>query len=234
MCVTTVDEAVDAVAAGADRLELCAALEVGGVTPSPGTFLDVRAAVAVPVVVLVRPRPGGFVYSVCEWATVRRDADWFLARWADGIVGGALERSGGLHHDYCRELVHAAGGRAVLHRAFDFLPNLADGLSAAIDLGFARVLTSGGAFTAESGAGVIAELWRQASGRIEVLPGGGVTPANVARLIAATGCDQVHGSFRTPVTGRRHVLAERMGDAATLDPYAVAAVRAELDRLTAR
>jgi copper homeostasis protein len=231
VCVTTADEAVSAVAAGANRLELCAALEVGGVTPSPATFLEVRSVVTVPVCVLLRPRPGGFAYSPREWATVRRDADWFLAHGADAIVGGALDESGDLHRDRCRDLVRAAGGRAVLHRAFDFLPDLALGLSAAIDLGFARVLTSGGAVTAPTGAGAIRGLWRQAAGRVELLPGGGISDANVAGLLAATGCDQVHGSFRSTLPTSSHPLTGQMGVRTATDPLKVAAVRSVLDRV---
>ncbi len=205
-----------AVAAGADRLELCSALEVGGVTPSPATFLDVRTEVSVPVVVLVRPRSGGFVYTRREFATLCRDADWFLAGGATAVVCGALDDTGRLHREHCRELVRLAGGRAVLHRAFDSHTDPMTGLEEAIDLGFGRVLTSGGARTAPDGANTIRTLVRSANGRIEVLPGGGVGPGNVAELVRATGCDQVHGSFRS-------------ADRAT-----VAAVRAELDRLTAR
>lgn len=234
VCVTTADEGVAAVAAGGDRLEFCAALEVGGVTPSPFAFRDLREAVAVPVCVLVRPRPGGFVYTPREWVTVRRDAEWFLAHGADAIVGGALDGTGGLDRGRCRELVQAAYGCAVLHRAFDFLPDLREGLSAVIDLGFTRVLTSGGATTAAAGASAIGGLLRFAAGRIEVLPGGGIDPGNVAELVAATGCEQVHGSFRSPVRSIDHPLSKSMGKWLATDPTRVAAVRAELDRTAAR
>jgi len=240
VCVTTADEAVGAVAAGADRLELCSALEVGGVTPSPGTFLDVRAAVAVPLFVLLRPRPGGFSYSPHEWATVRRDADWFLTHGADGIVGGALTGLGAehrprtLHRERCQELVRAAGGRAVLHRCFDVLADFRKGLAAALDMGFSRVLTSGGAASAIDGAGVIREVIRRSAGRIEVLPGGGIHFGNVAEVVAATGCDQVHGSFRTAIPTARHPLTDAMGPETITDPTKVEAVRRVLDRLSAR
>jgi copper homeostasis protein len=231
VCVTTADEAVTAAAAGADRLELCTALEVGGVTPSPGAFLDARAAVRIPTYVLIRPRPGGFVYAPREFATIRRDAEWFLTHGADGIVCGVLDESGRLNNS--GDLVRAARGRAVLHRAFDFLPNPFDGLTEAIDLGFERVLTSGGASTAVEGADVIWELRRLAAGRIEILPGSGIKPGNVAELVRTTGCDQVHGSFRSPAGGAvgNPFVAAGMGSATRTDPALVAAVRAELDRL---
>lgn len=206
VCVTTADEAVTAGDAGADRLELCTALELDGVTPSPGTFLDVIEAVAIPVVVLVRPRPGGFVYTPREFATSLRDAAWFLAHGASAIVCGALTETNQLDHARCRDLVRATGGRAVLHRAFDRLADQTAGLEEAIEFGFTRVLTSGGKPSALEGAAAIRALVRQAAGRIEVLPGAGISPGNVAELVRATGCGQVHGSFRGVVAAVRKVL----------------------------
>ncbi|QDU20898.1 CutC-like protein [Urbifossiella limnaea] len=207
-------------------------LEVGGVTPSPATFLDVRKAVAVPVCVLLRPRPGGFVYSPRDWTTLHGDADWFLTHGSDAIVCGGYDDAGRL--EPCRDLVRLASGRAVLNRAFDFHPDPYDAMSQAIDLGFSRVLTSGGGPTAIAGEGMIRELIRWARGRIEVLPGGGIKPGTAADLVRATGCDQVHGSFRreTGSPGRSMRVAAGMGVTTRTDPEQVAAVRAELDRLT--
>jgi copper homeostasis protein len=233
IAVTTADEAVLAVAAGADRLELGAALEVGGVTPSPGTFLAVRGAVGVPVYVLLRPRPGGFVYTDAEFRTVLRDADWFRANGADGVVFGALTEAGGVHREQCRVVVGRAGGRCVFHRAFDFLPDPAAALEEVIGLGFERVLTSGGVATAVEGAAVIAALVRQAGGRIGILPGGGVRPGNVPGLVRTTGCDQVHASARGSVTepslAGNPALAEQMGGGMRTDAAVVAGLRAALD-----
>src|SRR5436309_1986993 len=102
VAVTTADEAARAGRAGADRLELCSALEVGGVTPSPGTFIEVVAAVSgVPVYVLLRPRTGGFVYSDREFAALKRDAAWFLANGAAGVVFGLLTDQGRIDHARC-------------------------------------------------------------------------------------------------------------------------------------
>lgn len=233
VCVTTAEEARFAAGAGADRLELCSALEVGGVTPSPATFLDTRASVGIPVCVLVRPRSGGFHYTTTEFATIRRDVEWFLAHGADAVVCGVLDGAGWLDRARCGELVRAAGGRAVLHRAFDFLPDLSEGLTVAADLGFGRVLTSGGGGSAWEGAAVLRELVRRADGRIEVLPGGGIKPGNAAELVRATGCGQVHASLRSPAgaVGGNPVVAAAMGVTTRTDPALVAAVRAELDQL---
>jgi copper homeostasis protein len=233
--VTSAEDAHIASVAGADRLELCSALELGGLTPSPATFLEVRAAVQTPVYVLLRPRPGGFVYTPREWATIRRDAEWFLGHGADGVVCGALTEGAQLNPDRCRELVKAADGKAVLHRAFDFLPDIPDGLRVAIDLGFERVLTSGGKASAPEGQDQIKLLVQRAGGRIGVMAGGGIKSANVARLVRATRCDQVHASLRfsVPETMANSVVAPAMGTTTYTATAEVAAVRAELDRLAA-
>lgn len=237
VAVTTPDEAVAAVAAGADRLELCSALEVGGLTPSPGTFDAVRDLVEVPVWVLLRPRPGGFVYLEVEFEVIRMDLDSFEDAGADGFVVGLLAGPHRLDPDRCSRQVVESEGKVAFHRAFDFLPNPFAALEELIDLGFERVLTSGGAPTALEGAEVIAKLIEQAAGRIQVLPGGGITPENVEELVRCTGCDQVHGSFRSPVTdptlAANPALAAGMGGGLALDPAKVAATRAVLDRLAA-
>lgn len=169
-----------------------------------------RTELGIPVAVLVRPRSGGFVYTRREFATLCRDADRFLAGGAVAVVCGVLDEAGRLHRERCRELVRLTAGRSVLHRAFDSLTDPFDGLAEAIDLGFARVLTSGGARTAPEGANAIRELVRSAAERIEVLPGGGIGPGNVAELIRVTGCSQVHGSFRGTVAAVRAAL-DRLG-----------------------
>lgn len=234
VAVTTADEARRAVEAGADRLELCSALDLGGLTPSPGTFLEVRAAVAVPVYVLLRPRPGGFTYLDHDFAALRRDADWFMQNGATGIVFGVLTHRGRIDQVRCAELVALSNGKAVFHRAFDFLLNLPAELDELIVLGFERVLTSGGAATATDGQAMIAELARRADGRIGILPGGGIRPNNVANLLAETGCGQVHASLRCGVGSRllydHPSLGRQMGEQSTTDAALVREMRAMLDR----
>ncbi len=198
MAVASVEDALAAQAGGADRLEVNAALALGGLTPSLGTLLEVRAAVALPVLAMVRPRPGGFAYSEADFRVMQRDADLFLQHGADGIVFGILTADGQVDRDRCRLLVRQAGERAaVFHRAFDVTPDPFAALDQLIELGCRRVLTSGQEETAYNGAGRIAELIRRAAGRIEVLPGGGINRFTVADVLARTGCDQVHASLRT-------------------------------------
>jgi copper homeostasis protein len=240
--VTGVEEALRAQMLGADRLELCSGLEVGGLTPSPGTFLAVREAIRLPVYVLLRPRTGGFAYSDSQFETMRRDAEWFLRNGANGIVFGVLGGSAANEIDRrrCRQLVELAGGRAVFHRAFDFLREPLVRLEELADLGFQRVQTSGGSATAEGGSGRLAAWIAHAGWQIEIMPAGGITPAVVAQLLRETQADQVHASLRAPVPDLSLLTNPRLGRAmgvadpqvgwATTDGDAVQAMRNELDR----
>jgi copper homeostasis protein len=241
VCVASLSDALAAEAAGADRLELNCALSEGGLTPSLGLLVEVKAAVGVQVIVMARPRPGGFSYADAEFAVMRRDIDLALTHGADGIAFGALHEDGRVDVDRCKQIVGQIGVReSVFHRAFDVVPRPAEALEQLIDLGVKRVLTSGQARGALDGAQLIAELRGRANGRIELLPAGGVNSANVKEVIDRTGCNQVHGSFRRRVADRS-VSAGRdvkfgAGDRDetqydATDPAAVAAVRSVLNRL---
>ncbi|MDY3553292.1 copper homeostasis protein CutC [Gemmata sp. JC717] len=235
VAVTSPQEALAAAANGANRLELSVGLEVGGLTPSLGAFRSARAFTreAVPIYVLIRPRAGGFAYSETDFNVMLDDAKAFLDEGAAGIVFAALTADGRIHRGHCNELVRLARGKAVFHRAFDFLPNPLAALDELIELGFERVLTSGGATTAETGTTHLAALVQHAGWQIEVLPAGRVRPENVADLVRATRCDQVHAGPRRPAEDRglaaRPLLARAMGATTELDPDVVARLRAELD-----
>ena len=184
-------------ATGADRLELCAALEVGGLTPSIGAALEVDAAVAVPFVAMLRPRAGDFVCSVAELAVMERDAALLLEAGASGIVFGCLTQDGQVDVLACRRLIEVAGAaETVFHRAFDEARAPFEALETLADLGLTRILTSGGARTALEGVARIRALVDRAAGRIEMLPGGGIREHIVAAVVRQTGCDQVHLSRR--------------------------------------
>lgn len=191
----SVEEAEAAAAAGAGRIELVAALSTGGLTPSVGVLAEIKARLpALPVMAMVRPRPGGFVYSGSEKAVMLRDGDALIAAGADGLVFGALTTDAALDAGFLGALVAqcAEGRAAVCHRAFDLTSDPFTALDTLIALGFRRVLTSGQAPTALGGADLLRALRERAAGRIEVLAGGGVRASNVRELIARTGCDQVH------------------------------------------
>ena len=218
---------------GADRLELCAALDLGGLTPSVGAYLEVRAAVSLPVVVMIRPRPGDFVADADEVRVMARDLEQFRPHQPAGFVFGCLDQSGRVHLDHCRRLVEAAGGvPCVFHRAFDRCPAPAQAVDTLGDLGFVRLLTSGREDTAIQGVAAIAATVVHAADRVEVLPCGRVRADTVAELVRLTGCTQVHGSFAVPKPvkdGRGH---RGYPPVSMTDPAAVAAVRAALTRLT--
>lgn len=195
--VTRVEDAVAAERAGARRLELNTALVLGGLTPSWGLLGEVIRAVKIPVMVMIRPRAGGFCYSPKEVDVMRRDVVAAVTAGARGVVFGPLTPSGQIDAPAAARLVQAAGSaECIFHRAFDFCaePHLA--LEQLIALGFRRVMTSGGAPTALEGAERIASFIEAAGGRIEILPAGGIRAGSVAALQQATGCTQIHASFR--------------------------------------
>ena len=240
IAVASVEDALAAERGGADRLELNAALALGGSTPSLGTLIEVKQTVVLPVFVMVRPRPGGFCYSAADFRVVQRDIELSLAHGADGIVFGVLTEDGRVDVPRCRELIRQAGkSPVVFHRAFDVTPDPLAALEQLIDLGVRRVLTSGQEVSAYNGAATIAELIRRSAGRIEVLPAAGINRFTVADVVARTGCDQVHTSLRgtrtdPSTTARPHISfggggwqSEDRYDAT--DPAAVAELRRRLD-----
>ena len=192
-CVDTVASSIAAERAGAGRLELCAALADAGTTPSAGMIRAVKSAVGIPVVVLIRPRGGGFVYSDLEMDVMRRDIESAGECGADGVAIGALTTSATLDLEQMRALATAAGGMSVTcHRAFDLTVSLHESLEALIDLGIRRVLTSGGVQNAVDGADVIASLREQAGERIAIMAGGGIREENVSELVRRSGVSEIH------------------------------------------
>lgn len=229
VCVDSVESALAADAGGADRLELNAGLELGGLTPSLGLVAEVLAATPLPVIAMVRPRAGDFVYSPAERRILLRDAEALLAAGVAGLAFGILTPTGHIDRDSCLAITDLIGSReAVFHRAFDVTPNLEQALEHLVELGICRVLTSGGAETAPQGAARLAGLVRQSAGRIEILPGGGIRASNARPLLDATGCRQIHGTFRPPGAGGTTASgldAFRMPPAASTSAEEVRAVR---------
>jgi copper homeostasis protein len=241
ICVASVDDAVAAMGAGADRLELNCALSLGGLTPSSGLFAQVRRSVSVPLIAMVRPRAGGFCYSDTDFEVMLRDAEALLAAGADGLAFGVLTSGGEIDVNRCRKFRAVCGSRPpVFHRAFDVTPDPLTALDTLIDLKFTRVMTSGQAGSACAGSALIAEIVRRAAGRIEVLPAGRIDATTVTGLIARTGCNQVHASARTtghdPSVGARPLVRFGSDGAAKedrfdrTDPGAVAALRSAVGR----
>ena len=194
--VESVDVALAAERAGANRLELCADLENGGTTPSLKLLDAVQSATALPIQVMIRPRPGDFVYSEEEIARMIRDMELIRNRERCGIVTGVISADGELDLRSLERLMAAASGAPVtFHRAFDRLADPVDALEPLIELGVARILTSGGAASANEGVEVLATLVTRAGGRIAILAGGGVRAHNVREIIARTGTREVHARY---------------------------------------
>ncbi len=171
-------------------------MELGGLTPSIGLLEQVKDAVAVPVVAMVRPRAGGFRYTPTELRCMLRDAETLLSAGADGIVSGALLDIERLEADFWMSLRKLCEGRQlVFHRALDVVPDQLALLEQLMDAGTTRVLTSGGCQSAWEGRMQLARLREYSGNRIEILAGSGITPGNAVSLVRSTGCDQLHGSF---------------------------------------
>ena len=192
-CVDSVASALAAERGGAGRLELCDALFDGGTTPSAGMIAAVKAAVRIPVFVLVRPRGGGFVYTGAEVGVMRLDIEAARMLGADGVVCGALSDDGQVQVEQTHALVAAAGSLPVtFHRAFDAARDRDAALESLMQLGVTRVLTSGGAASALDGVSGIASLVRRAAGQIEIMAGGGVREETVQEIVHRAGVREVH------------------------------------------
>jgi len=191
--VETLDSALAAERAGADRIELCDNLSVGGTTPDAGLIAGIAERTRLPVFVLIRPRAGDFVYSDDEVDQMVRDTELSGRLGIAGIVTGVLTRRGRVDVERTRTLVKAAAGLPVtFHRAIDSAVDLPAALEEVIEAGASRVLTSGGAATAVESVDLIAALVGQARERITVIAGGGIREHNVRDVIARTGVREVH------------------------------------------
>lgn len=236
VCVGDPEGLDAAVAGGADRIELCSALELGGLTPSPGLLRRARGC-PVPVHVLLRPRPGDFCYSPAELAALADDLEAVVDAGLDGVVLGVSRPDLTLDEAALAALVARAGElQKTLHRVFDLVPDRAAALETAVRLGFGRILTSGGASTAPEGAAELARLVRSARGRIILLAGGGVR-AETVPLLADAGITEFHASCSVPGAAEVPGVV-RLGFGPErrrrTDARMVAALRRELDTSAVR
>lgn len=204
-CVDSWASAMAAARAGADRLELCANLSIGGTTPSPALFRQVRRDCAVRINVLIRPRFGDFLYSEAEAEEMREEIRMFRDLGADGVVIGALRPDGTLDMESMKRLIDCAGAMEItLHRAFDMTRDPAEALEDAVRLGCRTILTSGQAESALAGREVLGAVFRQAAGRLDIMAGGGVRKEQIRTLCDAAGIRVFH------TTGRRGPLDSGM------------------------
>src|SRR5262245_52468788 len=188
ICVEGIDGLIAAQEAGADRVELCASLVEGGITPSLGTVRLALELATVPFHVIVRPRGGDFLYSDAEFRSMLADVVSLKELGVAGVVVGCLGADGTIDEERMAALVEAAGPLAVTcHRAFDMTRDPAAALEALIRCKVGRVLTSGQRDTAVEGAPLLAQLVKQAGKRIIVLGCGALTSDNIAEVRRATG-----------------------------------------------
>ena len=193
ICCGSAEDAIVAARTGADRVELNSNLFQGGLTPSIGSLLTVKEHADIPVMAMVRPRAGGFCYTDIETETARADAKALLKAGADGLVFGFLHPDGTVDEERTRAFVDLAEGKpCVFHRAIDVVPDWKRALDSLISLGVTRVLTSGQESDVFFALDTIAEMIRFAGDAIQILPGAGITLKNVSRVVAQTGCTQVH------------------------------------------
>ena len=195
VCCGSADDVIEAHRAGADRVELNSDLFHGGLTPTLGELIVAKRETGMKIMTMVRPREGGFCYTDAEFATAVEDAKLLLAHGADGLVFGFLHRDGTLDKERTRvlaQLAREAGKETVFHRAIDVMPDWREALDALIELGITRVLTSGQEPDVSFGTQTVKEMIEYAGGRIQILPGAGITARNMDRIIAETGCSQIH------------------------------------------
>ena len=193
VAVDSVAAAVMAAGLGADRLELCQDLELGGTTPSLGLIEAVRERVTIPVAVMIRPRGGEFVYGLDEMLVMTADIGHAIRAGANGVVVGPLNGGGGIDREGLKRLVAAAGPvPVVFHRAFDSVVKPIEALEVLMADGVARLLTAGGGASAYEGRGVIGRLVRRAGTDLTVIAGGGVMAEDVVGLVEATSVREVH------------------------------------------
>jgi len=206
--VDGIEKAAAAERGGADRIELCADLSVGGLTPSRELLRSVRNRVHIPIYSMVRPRAGDFVYSDAEFAEMARSIAVATECGMDGVVLGALKKSRCIDMARTRKLVDLVRPLPVtFHRAFDEVPDFARALEAVIQTGAARILTSAGAKTALQGAAKLAELGAAARGRVSrvgsprqpdriiIVPGAGITASTIAQVVQKTGAAEYHAGL---------------------------------------
>ncbi|MCC3860775.1 copper homeostasis protein CutC [Pseudemcibacter aquimaris] len=236
VCVDTIQGAIDAVNNGADRIELCDALGIGGATPSAG-LMERASKLGKPIYAMIRPRGGDFIFNFEDMDVMLHDIDTCRKYGMAGIVVGITHENGALDYQKLKRLIdHADGMGVTLHRAFDVTPDTSEALEMAIDLGIERILTSGQKETAIQGAFKIKSVIEEAAGRISIMPCSKINPPNLDNLFKIFKTSEIHSSCRTLVGSPYTENAPSMapGDDFSrhiTDPVKVKAIRNYLDNL---
>lgn len=210
----TIQSCIDAQNAGAHRIELCDNPGEGGTTPSYGFIKAAREKLHIELYPIIRPRGGDFLYSDDEFEMMKADISICKQLGCDGVVIGILHPDGSIDKKRCSQLVALAYPMGVtFHRAFDRTNNLPQALEDVIEIGCERILTSGGVPNAADGAGTLARLIEQASGRIIIMPGSGVRAGTIKELAEKTGATEFHSSARTNFASKMNYQREEMKEA---------------------
>lgn len=197
VCVDSLESAKNAIKAGAHRLEVCSALSLGGLTPSPGLVQEIRSFSDIPVHVLIRPRSGDFTYNYDEYKTILKDIQIYSELDIQGIVCGILNENA--EPDLIRTAKLIEISRPVsftFHRAFDYIKDKKEAVMQLIKLGADRILTSGGSNSAIEGFDVLKALINKAENKLSIMPGGGVDAKNIQELLL-TGAKEFHMSGKS-------------------------------------
>lgn len=199
ICVDSYESILNAKNGGADRLELCSALELDGLTPTVGLVDIAVATTDIELFAMLRPRAGNFFYSELEFENIKQDILVLKQRKIDGFVFGALKSDGSLDLEMIEEVVKLAFPKKVaLHRAFDYSSNGEDDIDKLIDMGIVRILTSGKKSKAIDGIDLISDLQARYGDRIEIMAGSGVNAKNIPEIYQKTGISNFHLSARIP------------------------------------
>lgn len=200
-CATdSVESALAAAKGGADRLELCANLIIGGTTPTLALYDEVRSHSDIPLFILIRPRFGDFLYSDYEANVICREIEMFQKAGAEGVVVGSLNKDGSLNMEQMKRFIECAKDMSVtLHRAFDMCADPFVTLEQAKELGVNTILTSGQAPSSLEGIGLYEKLLEKANGEISILAGGGIKASSIEKLLQQTSLTAFHMSGKIVV-----------------------------------
>ncbi|KZL12938.1 copper homeostasis protein CutC [Pseudovibrio sp. Ad26] len=206
VCVDTIAGLNAAVAGGADRIELCSCLAMGGLTPSVG-LMELAAKAPIPVYAMIRPRGGNFIFSPQEVDQMKREIAAARNTNLAGVVLGANQHSNALDTNLLKNLIdHADGLGVTLHRVIDLAPDLIEATHIAVDLGFERILSSGSAYKAIDGIEKLAAMHKAAAGRLSVMPGSGVNTQTAPSILQAADFTEIHASCGRTYPQDQHLL----------------------------
>jgi len=224
IAVFSLESAIAAFNAGANRIELCSAPAEGGLTPSAATMRLARKYIKIPIHLMIRPREGDFCYSEKEFEAILLDVAAAKIIGMEGVVAGILNPDGTVDEKRMALLVDAASPMNVtFHRAFDMVKDRDEALEAIIYAGCARILTSGGRQTAPQGIDRLTELVKKAGDRISIMPGSGVNFSNIKNIAESTGAKEMHLSARSYVPGKMNFKQPlvTMGGAVSIPDYEI-------------